>query len=278
MVITLLALGVFAASSAFAANAVRISQVYGGGGGSSTAYNSDYVELFNSSCVPVAIGGWLIEYGSATGNWGSSASNIATIPAGATIPACGYYLIQVGSAGTAGSPLPITPDFTNTAGPSMGQASGKVALFNAVNTNVACGSEIAGTLVDKVAFGTSNCWEGTAAVAVLTNATTAVRKLAGMTDTDQNSTDFVLPNPASLTVTIHNSSSGLNPDCVAACTPTTGACCLRNVSEGACVVVTPAECDLQGGVFLGLGHACNAGECAVPTTKTTWGQVKSIYR
>ena len=33
------------ASSAFAANAVRISQIYGGGGSSSAAYTTDYVEL-----------------------------------------------------------------------------------------------------------------------------------------------------------------------------------------------------------------------------------------
>ena len=82
MVITLLALGLFAASTAFAANPVRISQVYGGGGGSSV-WTYDYVELFNSGGCPAAIGGWSIQYGSSAGTvFGSSATNCAFIPAG----------------------------------------------------------------------------------------------------------------------------------------------------------------------------------------------------
>jgi hypothetical protein len=60
--------------------------------------------------------------------------------------------------------------------------------------------------------------------------------------------------------------------------PTTGACCLR-AAPGACVMVTPAECDLQNGVFMGLGVLCAQVDCAaVPATRTTWGKVKTIYR
>jgi hypothetical protein len=198
------------AGPAFSANAVRISQVYGGGGGSSTVYNYDFVELFNASGLPVNIGGWAIEYGSATGNWGSSAPNIAIIPAGAVIPACGYYLLQCGSGGTAGNPLPVVADFIQSSGPAIGQSNGKVALFNTVNSNVPCNSEVG--LVDKVAFGTANCWEGTAAAPALTNSTTAWRKVAGMTDTDSNVNDFLAVTAN--TVTIHNSSSPLNQECL----------------------------------------------------------------
>jgi hypothetical protein len=199
-------------SPALAANPVRVSQVYGGGGGSSLAYNYDFVELFNASGVPVNISGWAVEYGSATGNWGSSTSNIAILPAGSTIPACGYFLLQVGSGGTAGSALPVTADFIQTSGPAISQSNGKVGLFNAVNSNLACGSELAGTLVDKVAFGTSNCAEVTATPA-LTNATTAWRKVAGMTDTDNNFNDFTVV--ASTSVTIHNRFSPANTECLA---------------------------------------------------------------
>jgi len=74
-------------SPPLAANPVRISQVFGGGGGSSPIYNYDFVELFNASGVPIDISGWAVEYGSATGNWGSSTSNIVILPAGSTIPA-----------------------------------------------------------------------------------------------------------------------------------------------------------------------------------------------
>lgn len=210
-----LALCAVVAAPALAANSVRISQVYGGGGGSSAAYAYDYIELFNASGSPVDMSGWAVEYGSPTGLWGSSASNIVNIPAGTFIPACGYFLIQSGAAGT-GSVLPVTPDIVQGSGPSIGQTNGKVALFTTANPSVACGAEVG--LVDKVSYGTGNCPEGTAMVA-LTNASTAVRGGDGLTDSDNNSTDFSAV--ASLSVTIHNSGSATNPGCVVPVSPTT---------------------------------------------------------
>ena len=62
---------------------------------------------------------------------------------------------------------------------------------NAVNSNKACGSETAGTLVDKVAYGTANCAEGTA-VGALSVTTGAVRNGDGATDTENNSADFTV--------------------------------------------------------------------------------------
>jgi hypothetical protein len=60
--------------------------------------------------------------------------------------------------------------------------------------------------------------------------------------------------------------------------PTTGACCVT-ANPGACVIATPAECALIPGVFMGLGTICSGIDCAyVPATKTTWGQLKTIYR
>ena len=200
------------ASSALAANAVRISQVYGGGGGSTGTYLRDYVEIFNSSGTAVNIGGWTLEYGSATGNWGSSAGNIFTFPVGTMIQPCSYLLIEAGAPGTAGSALPIAADFsTVTTGFSMSATSGKVGLFTAANANLACGSEIAGTLVDKVAYGTANCAEGTA-TPTLNSTNVAVRGLGGMTDTDSNQADFSVQTTAS--VTLHNAASGTNANCL----------------------------------------------------------------
>jgi uncharacterized protein len=203
------ACGALVAQSAFAVSAIRISQVYGGGGSTSmtATYNQDYVEIYNSSSFAVNISGWTIEYGSATGNWGSSASNIFTFPNPTNIPACSYILVANGTPSTGGAPLPITPDFTGTL--TISATDGKVALFNAVNTNLACGSELPGTLVDKVAFGSGNCPEGTA-TAVLANNKGAVRNTGGAADTDNNSVDFTVttaPVP-------RNSASGLNPGCV----------------------------------------------------------------
>src|SRR5262245_26417882 len=70
-VVTTLALIALCAAPALAANQVRISQVYGGGGATSgtPTYNQDYVEIFNSGTTAVNIGSWQIAYGSAAGNW-----------------------------------------------------------------------------------------------------------------------------------------------------------------------------------------------------------------
>ncbi len=210
---TTLALVALCASSALASNAVRISQVYGGGGGSTGTYLRDYVEIFNNSGSPVNIGGWTLEYGSATGNWGSSAGNIFTFPANTIIQPCKYLLIEAGAPGTAGTALPVTADFsTSTTGFSMSATGGKVALFSTGtgNANVACGSEAAGTIVDKVSYGAStNCPEGTA-MSGLSSTQGGIRKLGGVQDTDNNSNDFVVVlNPVP-----HNSASPANQDCL----------------------------------------------------------------
>ena len=190
------------ASSAFAANAVRISAVYGGGGSASGVYNTDYVELFNSSTVAIDISGWAVEYGSATGNWGSSGTNIAVIPAGTFIQPCKYYLVG-GSSGPAG--LPVQPDLIGTL--TISQTTGKVAVFTTTNANVACGSEVG--LVDKVSFGTGNCPEVTN-VGSLSATTAAIRKVGGMVDTDNNLSDFTVEG----SFAPRNSQSPGNPECL----------------------------------------------------------------
>jgi hypothetical protein len=194
---------------------VRISQVYGGGGSSSAtaAYTKDYVELFNSGSAPVNISGWVIAYGSAAGNWASSTSNFFTFPKGTIIQPCKYILVACGTPGTGGADLPVTADFVTT-NINASATSGKVGLFTAAITNAACGSEPAGTLVDKVSYGTANCAEGTA-VGVLANTNAAVRNNGGMTDTDSNVADFTVttaPVPRS-------SASAANPKCGSQPTP-----------------------------------------------------------
>jgi len=212
LVTTLCAMALFA-SSAFAANPVRISMVYGGGGGGATtdaSYAQDFVEIFNSSGSAINISGWTIEYGSATGNWGSSAGNIFTFPANTFIQPCKYILVALGSASANPAVPPVpAPDFSNTT-TNLSGSNGKVALFNAVNANVTCGSEAVGTLVDKMAYGSSNCPEVTA-TAALTTLTAASRGGAGINDSDNNSVDFAVgPTP-----TPRNSASPANTACLA---------------------------------------------------------------
>ena len=104
-------------------NTVRISQFFGGGGGSGY-YKYDYVELFNSGTSAVDLTGWSLQYGPAIGNFGGTEANLFyAFPSDTLIQPGKYLLVQIGSAGT-GIPLPVTPDFTTTAF-SMAQTSGK---------------------------------------------------------------------------------------------------------------------------------------------------------
>jgi predicted phage tail protein len=202
----LVALGLAVATTAHAANPVRISQVYGGGG---NYYKCDYIELFNNSSSPVNIGGWSVQYASSTGTaFGSATYSRILIPSGTTIPACGYFLIT-GYCSTAGADLPVTADIANGV-TNFHPDAAKVALFSDQVFNRTCATaQSSGMLVDLVGYGGSNCYE-TAAAPTLGASNTLVRGLGGATDTDNNSADFtVLAQPQ----TIHNSSSAANPNC-----------------------------------------------------------------
>ncbi len=194
IVVALLAI----ASQAFAVSPnVRIAQVYAGGGsGSATAsYKKDYVVLFNNAGVDIDISNWALEYGSNTGTWGSATTNYFVFPANTWIAGCSYLLVACGTAGAGGADLPMTPDFLTT-NISMSGTAGKVGLFTALNSNVACGSEAAGTLVDKVAWATATCPEGAGVTGTINVTVAFVRGGNGAVDTDNNATDFsIVPTP-----------------------------------------------------------------------------------
>jgi hypothetical protein len=220
---------VFVAGSAMAAGqALRISQVYGGGGNTGAQYNQDFIEIINASSSAVDISGWAVEYASAAGSWGTSFlsggvtfNNYVVFPQGTRIQPCSYILIGGATSSTSGVNLP-TPDFgipTN-----LSATNGNVAIFSQVNPATACGAETG--LVDKVAYGTGACKEGALAAGALSNTSAAIRKNCGLQDTDQNGSDFDILAP-----TPHNAASGQST------------CCL-----------------------------------ATPTSSSTWGKIKSIYR
>jgi uncharacterized protein len=257
------------ASSAMAATNVRISQVYGGNG---ATWNQDYVELYNNSTSPVNIGGWSLQYGSATTTTGFSTVTVFQIPSGRTIPPCGYFLIGLATA-TTGAALPVPTDAsTNVINASS--VSGKVLLINAAPAPVGCLGNVnpePANWLDEVGYGTGAglCYEAAAAPSLSTT-TTLVRAGAGATDNDNNSTDFTAPS--SLANPPRNSSSPPNPACVA------GACCLRNTSTGACSILSPAGCQAVGGVYMGNFTTCSPPQCATDAKRSTWGQLKTIYR
>jgi len=178
----------------FTSNAqVVISQVYGGGGNTGAPFNRDFVELFNRGTAAVDVSGYTIQYNSATG---TSAWLFNTIPAGAVIQPGKYYLIAFGAAGTVGAALP-TADFDSTAAGflALSATNGRVALSN-LATAIPAGCPPSGTTIDYVGFGSGNCFEGTAAVAVLSNTTSAIRLNGGCTDNNANNTDFTVETPS----------------------------------------------------------------------------------
>jgi hypothetical protein len=93
-----------------------------------------------------------------------------------------------GAGGTTNLP---TPDATGTI--AMSGTGGKVALVN--NSTPLSGTcTLGASVVDFVGYGAANCSE-TAPTAATTNTTAAIRKNGGSTDTDNNSTDFVIAAP-----------------------------------------------------------------------------------
>ncbi len=175
---------------------VVISQVYSGGGvttGTPT-YKNDYVELHNVSISTQLLTGYSLQYGSATGNF----TSVYAFPAGTSIPAGGYLLVQLGTVGTVGVVLPVTPDLVNTT-INMAAASGKIALANQA-TSVGCGATATlctlpnALLIDVVSYGVSNNAEGGVTAnngVALTNVQGSVRKNNGCQDTDNNNNDFL---------------------------------------------------------------------------------------
>jgi hypothetical protein len=221
-----------AATSAMAANPVRISQIFGANS-ASNAFTADYIELFNSSNSPAAIGGWSLQYGGSTNTSGFQTNNVYQLPAGTTIPACGYFLVQTSS--TVTGMLPVTPD-AYTATMDLNNKSGKIVLTDSAPQVLPClgagSTPPAGvTFIDLFGYGTGTgvCYE-TASAPTESGFLVLTRNGGGMIDTDNNSTDFTAVTVTANQAVMHNSTM-------------TNAACL-----------------------------------ATPTSRSSWGSLKSIYR
>ncbi|MBC7534881.1 MAG: lamin tail domain-containing protein [Ferruginibacter sp.] len=183
-------LALFSLSCYSQSTTLVISQFYGAGGNTGAVLNADYVELHNISVAAVSLSGMTIQYSSATntGAW----TGVSPLPV-ASIPAGGYYLIQMSAAGAVGAALP-TPDYVSNPTIAMSGTNGKLALVNGLTALSACPFPSAG-VIDLVGYGSSNCFE-TAATAVLTPTTGGIRNNNGCDETDNNGADFTVATPA----------------------------------------------------------------------------------
>ena len=183
-----------------------VSQVYAGGGNSGAAFTNDFVELFNRGSTPVDVTGWTVQYASA-----ASTAWQATTLAGSIQPGH-YYLLQLASAASIGSPLP-TPDATGTT--NLAASGGKVALVDG-SVALSCGASAGSCstvpgLVDFVGYGSAADYEGSAAAPALSSTTAAARVGSGCTDTDSNSSDFSALAPGPRTASSPAASCGSEP-------------------------------------------------------------------
>jgi hypothetical protein len=163
------------------ASTIVISAVYGAGGNSGATYNADFVELHNAGANAETIGGWSVQYAAATSaTWTAVALPQASIPAG------GYYLIQMSPKGAVGIDL---PQVDTAATVSLSATAGKIALV-ASSTALAGTCPLATTL-DFVGYGTTaNCFEGTAPAPAPSTAAKADVRAGACTDGNESSTDF----------------------------------------------------------------------------------------
>jgi len=191
---------------------VVVSQVYGGGGNTGAPFTNDYVELFNRGTTTASLGGWSVQYTSATGtgNLGATTAQLTELPSVALAPGQ-YLLVQEASNAAVGAPLPA-PDATDSTPINMSATGGKVALVSTTTplgcngSSTPCPPSALAQIVDLVGYDGANFFEGSGPAPAGSNTAAVLRAGGGCTDTDDNAADFAAGAP-----TPRNTSSPSNP-------------------------------------------------------------------
>ncbi|MBK7643257.1 MAG: lamin tail domain-containing protein [Planctomycetes bacterium] len=231
------------------AQQVVISQIYSGSNATGSAFNRDYVELYNRGSTPVSVVGWSLQAATSTG----VAWTKTNLTAGSIAPG-GYFLVQMTTSGTIGAALP-TPDFVSTTNTDLASGTGKVALVGNQTTLATSSFFLQGAsgVIDFVGYGQTtpavgpNGFEGSGGTPGAGTVALAIfRANNGCQDTQDNAVDFLAPAPAAP----RNSASP-----TFSCTPT-GACC-NGVS---CSYVDAGTCTgSYQGDFTFCGNAAYTG-------------------
>ena len=230
MIVVLLAGAVFVspARPVQAANALRISQVYGGGGNSGAPYTHDYIEIFNGGAAAISLNGLSLQYASATGTgfFGASATQLTELPDVLLQP--GQYFLVQEAGGTTGVALP-TPDLIDATPIAMSGTSGKVIIATGTTSlgcnggTTPCSPDQLARIVDLIGYGTPDFYETTPAP-VLSNTLSDSRAGGGCIDTDNNGADFSAGAPSARnTSTIVNICAGDAAPAVGSTTPANNA-------------------------------------------------------
>ncbi|MEO8221911.1 MAG: ExeM/NucH family extracellular endonuclease [Specibacter sp.] len=179
-----------ALAGTLAAPHVVINEAYLNGGSANSTYKNKFVELYNPTGADISLGGWSLQYRSATGTVAPTGLTALT----GTIKANGYFLIKGNSNGAVGKDLPA--DDADSSGFAFAGGGGTLVLSNQaaqLPADLATGSLI-GTagVVDLLGYGTSNTFETAASAAA---SVTASLNRTGFADTDNNSADFAVGAP-----------------------------------------------------------------------------------
>ncbi|MET4703648.1 ExeM/NucH family extracellular endonuclease [Frigoribacterium sp. UYMn621] len=170
-----------------AGTGVVINEVYLSGGSAGAAYSNKFIELYNPGASTVSLDGWSLQYRPATGT--GAASGVVAL-SGSIAPA-GYFLVQGGSNGVNGAPLP-TPDVVGTLNPSG--SAGTIILSNTASALTLPAGSITGdpAVVDLLGYGTSNTFETADAAAPAGNTDVKSLVRTAFADSDSNAADFSL--------------------------------------------------------------------------------------
>ncbi|MDN4649752.1 ExeM/NucH family extracellular endonuclease [Curtobacterium sp. PsM8] len=165
-----------------------ISEVYLKGGSANAFFNQKFVEIANSTAVPVSLDSWSLQYRSATGTGAFSTSALE-----GTVPANGTFLVSmVGNGGdkAVGVDLP-TADDTASLNPS-GTTGTLVLADRTAALTLPAGPVATGTagVVDLLGYGASNTFEGAVRTVDGGNAVPNGLVRQGTADSDVNATDF----------------------------------------------------------------------------------------
>jgi hypothetical protein len=180
-------------------NHLVVSQVQTAGDGS-PASDDEFIELYNPTSSAASLGGLSVQYKSATGTTYLPLA-LPSVP----VQSHGWYLI----ARSAYNGTPAA-DATNGAF-LMAAAGGNIFLVSGTTALPSSSCSTSASIIDKVAWGTGNCPEGTAAPAPTANGSIG-RKPGGTSgsgqDTNVNSQDF---QTASVSAPHNAASAPANP-------------------------------------------------------------------
>ncbi|WP_167132097.1 ExeM/NucH family extracellular endonuclease [Paramicrobacterium chengjingii] len=168
---------------------VVINEAYLSGGSAGAIYDHKFVELYNPTDAAIALDGMSLQYRSATGD--GATSNLVELTG--EIDAQGYYLVTGGSNGDTGDAMTgVNVAAEGSLDPSG--TKGTLLLVDGTEKVSPAVGDIVGTegIVDALGYGSSNTFEGEAAVPPGSNQDVRSNVRTGGVDTDNNTDDFTL--------------------------------------------------------------------------------------